>query len=197
MQMEDDRKKRRLEELRDKKWEKEQLEKFKKESEEQKQFELEQQKKKVKTLQEQIKENEEKKKKLMEKLKKQKEEDAQSMLEMKKMDDKKEKEKKQSYKKPKFLYRLGITPSNIFNILSHVNDIDINKIRKRKIISEAKFKDIETPKTINTLYFNQEKIIIEKQGFNYLRELAKSLKDFEKCKRKSLKSSKTMILSVL
>ena len=108
-----------------------------------------------------------------------------------------EKEKKQSYKKPKFLYRLGITPSNIFNILSHVNDIDINKIRKRKIISEAKFKDIETPKTINTLYFNQEKIIIEKQGFNYLRELAKSLKDFEKCNRKSLKSSKTMRLSVL
>ena len=94
MQMEDERKKRRLEELRDKKWEKEQLEKFKKESEEQKQFELEQQKKRVKTLQDQIKENEEKKKKLMEKLKKQKEEDVQLMLEMKKMDDKKEEERR-------------------------------------------------------------------------------------------------------
>ena len=65
--------------------------------------------------------------------------------------------KKNSYKKPRFLYRLGITHSNIFNILSYVNDMDIKKIRKRKIISEAKFKNLETPTTINTLCFNQEK----------------------------------------
>ena len=107
--------------------------------------------------------------------------------------------KKNSYKKPRFLYRLGITHSNIFNILSYVNDMDIKKIRKRKIISEAKFKNLETPTTINTLCFNQEKKIIEKQGFNYLRELANNLKDYRKCEdiRKCLKTSKTMRLSVL
>ena len=107
--------------------------------------------------------------------------------------------KKNSYKKPRFLYRLGITHSNIFNILSYVNDMDIKKIRKRKIISEAKFKNLETPTTINTLCFNQEKKIIEKQGFNYLRELANNLKDYRKCEdiRKCLKTSKTMRLSIL
>ena len=109
--------------------------------------------------------------------------------------------KKYSYKRPKFLYRFKLNSSNIENIINQINDIDLSKIRKRKIISEAKFKEIETPSTINNLFpygSAQEHSFNEKQGLNYLRELAKNFKDITKCRnnRKSMKSSKTMRLSL-
>ena len=108
-----------------------------------------------------------------------------------------EREKKYSYKRPKFLYRIGLNSSNIINIINQINDIDLKKIRKRKVISEAKFKEIETPAT-NNIFDSQEKTLIEQQALNYLRELAKTLKDITKCRnnRKSMKSSKTVRLNL-
>ena len=89
----------------------------------------------------------------------------------------------------------------MFNIISQINDFDLNKIRKRKIISEGKFKNIETPTSINTIFpsvISQEKSFFEKQGLKYLRDLAKNLKDIIKCRnnRKSMKCIKTIRLSV-
>ena len=115
--------------------------------------------------------------------------------------NKRENTKKYSYKRPKFLYRLALNSSNILNIINQINDVDLSKIRKRKIISEAKFKELETPSTINNLFpygTEKEHAFNEKQGLNYLRELAKTFKDITKCRinRKSMKSSKTMRLSL-
>ena len=108
-----------------------------------------------------------------------------------------DRDKKYSYKRPKFLYRIGLNSSNIINIINQINDIDLKKIRKRKVISEAKFKEIETPAT-NNIFDSQEKTLIEQQALNYLRELAKTLKDITKCRnnRKSMKSSKTVRLNL-
>ena len=108
-----------------------------------------------------------------------------------------EREKKYSYKRPKFLYRIGMNSSNILNIINQINDIDLNKIRKRKVISEAKFKEIETPSTNNNIFDSQEKTLLEEQALNYLRDLAKNLKDITQCRnnRKSMKSSKTVRLN--
>ena len=109
-----------------------------------------------------------------------------------------DRDKKYSYKRPKFLYRIGLNSSNIINIINQINDIDLKKIRKRKVISEAKFKEIETPSTNNNIFDSQEKTLIEQQALNYLRELAKTLKDITKCRnnRKSMKSSKTVRLNL-
>ena len=109
-----------------------------------------------------------------------------------------EREKKYSYKRPKFLYRIGMNSSNILNIINQINDIDLNKIRKRKVISEAKFKEIETPSTNNNIFDSQEKTLLEEQALNYLRDLAKNLKDITQCRnnRKSMKSSKTVRLNL-
>ena len=109
--------------------------------------------------------------------------------------------KKYSYKRPRFLYRLTENSSNILNIINQINDIDLSKIRKRKIISEAKFKELETPSTIINLFpygLAQEYAFNEKQGLNYLRELSQNFKDITKCRinRKSMKSAKTMRLSL-
>ena len=108
-----------------------------------------------------------------------------------------DRDKKYSYKRPKFLYRIGLNSSNIINIINQINDVDLKKIRKRKVISEAKFKEIETPAT-NNIFDSQEKTLIEQQALNYLRELAKTLKDITKCRnnRKSMKSSKTVRLNL-
>ena len=108
-----------------------------------------------------------------------------------------DRDKKYSYKRPKFLYRIGLNSSNIINIINQINDVDLKKIRKRKVISEAKFKEIETPAT-NNIFVSQEKTLIEQQALNYLRELAKTLKDITKCRnnRKSMKSSKTVRLNL-
>ena len=109
-----------------------------------------------------------------------------------------DRDKKYSYKRPKFLYRIGMNSSNILNIINQINDIDLNKIRKRKVISEAKFKEIETPSTNNNIFDSQEKTLLEEQALNYLRDLAKNLKDITQCRnnRKSMKCIKTIRLSV-
>ena len=93
VQIEDNKKRRKLEELRDKRWERLQVLKFKKEDEEtRKKLEEMEEKKKI-ILQEQIKENEIKKQKLLEKLKKEKEENAIMMKEQDLIDQKKENER--------------------------------------------------------------------------------------------------------
>ena len=127
-----------------------------------------------------------------------------NLSEKKKIKKKKEifRRKKYLYKRPKFLYRLAINNSNIYNILNQINDYDLNKIRKRKIISEGKFQNIETPKTISSIFptsISQEKNYIVKQGLKYLRDYAKTLKDVLKCKnnRKSMKCINTIRLSVV
>ena len=112
-----------------------------------------------------------------------------------------EKKKKYSYKRPKFLYRLILNSSKIYNIINHINDLDLSKIRKRKIISEGKIKNIETPNTFNNILpsiISQEKSFLEKQGLKYLRDLSNNLKNVTKCRnnRGSMKFIKTMRLSV-
>jgi hypothetical protein len=115
--------------------------------------------------------------------------------------NKRENTKKYSYKRPKFLYRLILNSSKIYNIINHINDLDLSKIRKRKIISEGKIKNIETPNTFNNILpsiISQEKSFLEKQGLKYLRDLSNNLKNVTKCRnnRGSMKCIKTMRLSV-
>ena len=99
VQIEDNKKRKKLEELKDKKWERLQVLKYKKEDELNKKKQEEMEEKKKIILQQQIKDNELKKQKLIEKLKKEKEENALMMKEQDLIEQRKENERINYFKK--------------------------------------------------------------------------------------------------
>ena len=177
-QIEDDRRRKKLEELREKNYEKKQILKFKKDNEIAEQKRLENEKKKELILKEQIIENEIKKKKLLEKLKKQKEEDYQTNIEHDLIEQKKENERIRYFKR---------IENNQRNCLGSVAQDEINKRKKEEEEENLKYKYYlrEKLKFENEKEKRKEKLFEEKK-----KELAKFLEmQIEEKKKNELRES--------